>query len=51
MVLSLAIVGFISGILGAFIYLKVSSEKKELILPQMKFVNPNYSRQVDEVIE
>ncbi|CAF0709535.1 unnamed protein product [Brachionus calyciflorus] len=38
--------GLILGILIGFVYLKLS--KKDDMLPVMKFINPNYKRQVDE---
>lgn len=49
---ALLVSGFVLGVLVGMAYLKVSEAKKgELVLPSMKFVNPNYSRQVDEKIE
>ena len=39
--------GFILGVLGGMVILKIK-DTKELVLPNMQFVNPNYSRQIDE---
>lgn len=50
-VISMLIAGVLLGILGAFVYLKINAENGQGVsLPAMKFVNPNYERQIDEEV-
>ncbi len=44
--MSLTIGGLVFGMLLAFVYFKLTEQ--DPLLPVMKFVNPNYEKQVDE---
>jgi len=51
-VVALLVGGFVLGVMGGMTFLKMANGKKgEPVLPSMKFVNPNYSKQVNDEID